>query len=112
MSSITFLDLIALLACLSGIIVLSLNRKSAVLKDIRLLLLGLLMVTAVYFSFLFVEWLGITHTLDSLEDMIGAMMPIMWGFLLYSFVQQKARCVSTKNLHYLHSIGDAVATDI
>jgi PAS domain S-box-containing protein len=110
-------DLLALLACFSGIVFLVSNRKPAVLKDIRLLLIGLLLVTLVYSCFLLIEWLGITHTLDSFEDMVGAMLPILWGFLLYSFIQQSINHdlrIYQENLRItLHSIGDAViATDI
>jgi PAS domain S-box-containing protein len=110
-------DLLALLACLSGIIFLISKKKPAVLRDIRLLLISLLLITLVYCSFLFIEWLGITHSLDSFEDMTGAMLPILWGFLLYSFIQQSINHdlrIYQENLRItLHSIGDAViATDV
>ena len=110
-------DLLAFLACMSGIIFLISNKKPAVIKDLRLLLIGLLLITLVYFGFLLIEWLGITHSLDSIEDMIGAMLPILWGFLLYSFIQLSINSdlrIYQENLRItLHSIGDAViATDV
>ena len=35
-----------------------------------------------------VEWLGINHTLESSENIVGAMIPMMWAFVLYSFLKQ------------------------
>jgi len=117
MSNIAFLDMIALLASLLGVVFLVANKKRAIHTDIKLLIISLLIVASVYFTFLLIEWLGITHTLDSFEDMTGALLPMMWAFLLYSLFQQGIN----RDLHdhqenlriTLNSIGDAViATDV
>ena len=92
-------------------------KKEHVEADIKLVIIGLLFATAVYFTFLLVEWFDISHTLDSFEDMTGALLPILWIFLLYSFIQHEI-CEELRsnkeNLRItLNSIGDAViATNI
>ncbi len=117
MSIIALLDSLSLLATLSGLVYLLLKRRQTVAIDIKMVIAGLLVVTSVYYGFLLIEWLGITHTLDSFEDMTGALLPILWVFLFYSFIQHGiSQDLSNhkENLRVtLHSIGDAViATDI
>jgi len=117
MNGIAFLDSAALLAVLTGIGLLLFNRKHKINTDIKLLIIGLLFVTAVYFTFLMIEWFGINHSLNSFEDMTGAMLPVMWAFLLYSCIQHSINNelrTNKENLRItLNSIGDAViATNI
>ncbi len=117
MNGIVFLDTLALFTSLLGIVFLFVNRKRSNLKDIKILIALLLLVTSVYYSFLLIEWLGISHNLDSFEDMTGALLPVMWAFLLYSFFQQAIKQdirTNKENLRItLNSIGDAViVTDV
>lgn len=117
MSIIAILDILAWLAALFVIGLLLLNRKGNFRADIKFLVIALLLVTTVYYSFLLIEWLGINHSLESFENMTGAMLPMMWAFLFYSLIQQRVAQDlrdHKENLHItLNSIGDAViATDI
>jgi PAS domain S-box-containing protein len=117
MSIIAIIDSSALLATLSGLVYGLLKRKTSVTIDIKMVIAGLLIVTSLYYAFLLIEWLGITHTLDSFEDMTGALLPILWIFLFYSFIQhgisQDLRNHKENLRITLNSIGDAViATDI
>jgi len=63
---------------------------------------------------MFLEWMGISHSLNSVEDMTGAVLPIMWLFVLYAFIQHGINAelrLNKENLKItLHSIGDAVIT--
>ncbi len=42
---------------------------------------------AAYHILLSIEWLGITDRLDSLEDYIGALLPLCWFFVFYVITQ-------------------------
>ncbi len=117
MSIIAIFDSVALLATLSALVYALIRKRQSVPPDIKMVIAGLLIVTSIYYGFLLIEWLGITHTLDSIEDMTGALLPILWIFLLYSFIQhgisQDLRNNKEDLRITLNSIGDAViATDI
>lgn len=53
-----------------------------------LLLLGLLSFSLLYGICLAVEWLGITARLDTLEDYLGALLPMWWAFIFYAFLHE------------------------
>ena len=112
MVNIAVLDLISLIAGIAALVILVIPGKRTMRRDIRWLMTGLVMSTVVYYGFMCIEWLGINHTLDSFEDMIGALLPMMWAFVFYAHVQQminKELHNSTENLRItLNSIGDAV----
>jgi PAS domain S-box-containing protein len=117
MNSIVIIEMLSLSACLTGIFLLAVCRKPTMNRDIRLFIIGLLLVTLVYIIFMIIEWMGITHTLESFEDIIGALIPMMWAFVIYSFIQQGINhdlIINKENLRItLNSIGDAViATDM
>jgi PAS domain-containing protein len=85
-------------------------------RDIRFFIFSLLLFTVGYETFMLFEWLGISHMLDSFEDMVGALVPMMWVFVLYMFIQRNINNDIRNNEENmritLHSIGDAViATD-
>ncbi|MBN2275925.1 MAG: response regulator [Bacteroidales bacterium] len=88
MKSVAVFDLISFLVTLSGMIVLLWIRKKRINRDIKLLIIGLLFLIILYDFSLFVEWSGITDELDPYEDLIGAMIPMMWAFLFYAFIQK------------------------
>jgi PAS domain S-box-containing protein len=116
MNIIALLDQISIIAALTGIFWIIKGGKRQMRRDTRLLVIVLLIVTMGYEAFMMVEWLGITKDLESFEDMVGALMPIMWAFLFYSLIQQEYSQdirANEENLRItLNSIGDAViATD-
>jgi PAS domain S-box-containing protein len=114
MNAIALIDLFCLIGILAGILIFSFKRSRAIRLDIRILIIGLFAVTLVYVTFMFIEWIGISHSFESSENMVGAMLPIMWLFVLYAFVQQNVNTdlkINKENLRItLNSIGDAVIT--
>jgi len=98
MKGIAAFDMISLLASLSGIIALFLCGKEKVRRDIKLMIMGLLFLIILYDFSLFVEWSGLTDKLDPYEDLMGAMIPMMWAFLFYAFIQK------TNNIDLVESI--------
>jgi PAS domain S-box-containing protein len=116
MNIIACLDLISILAGTAAMLWIITARKYSIPRDTRLLTMVLLFVTLVYEGFMMIEWLGITNKLESFEDMVGAMVPMMWAFVFYSFIQQGVNQdirTNEENLRItLNSIGDGViATD-
>jgi PAS domain S-box-containing protein len=92
-------------------------RPTGPTRDIRVLLGLLIVVTLAYFFFMILEWLNITHELESVENLVGASVPMMWAFFIYSIIQNgitKDLAINRENLRItLNSIGDAViATDV
>jgi PAS domain S-box-containing protein len=92
-------------------------RPTGPTRDIRILLGLLIVATLAYYFFMILEWLNITHQLESVENLVGASVPMMWAFFIYSIIQNgitKDLALNRENLRItLNSIGDAViATDV
>ena len=116
MNIIVILDMISVLAGLLSIFWLIVAPRQSLHRDIRILVLVLVFVTVCYEVFMMIKWLGLTTKIESFENMIGALIPMMWAFVFYSYIQkginQDIRN-NEENLRItLHSIGDGViATD-
>ena len=84
MNTVTVIDIIGLLASVSGIFFLLQDRKKRIKHDSKMTLLILLgLVTFFNFSNI-LEWAGITAHLDIYEDYIRVLEPILWMFFLYA----------------------------
>lgn len=79
-------DLITLLASAVGLIVLLRGWKRALEPKAKLVFVGLLVFTLCYGLCLFVEWSWDTKALDRIEDVIGALLPMWWAFIIYAFL--------------------------
>ncbi|MCK4786369.1 MAG: PAS domain S-box protein [Desulfobacteraceae bacterium] len=90
MHPVIVFDLISFLASLTALIILLNGWKRAMVRDAKLLFIGLLAFTLVYSFCLFLEWSGITKALDPFEDFIGALVPMWWAFVFYFFLQEMA----------------------
>jgi len=90
MHPVIVFDLISFLASLTALIILLNGWKRAMVRDAKLLFIGLLAFTLVYSFCLFLEWSGITKALDPFEDFIGALVPMWWAFVFYFFLQEIA----------------------
>lgn len=117
MSAIAIVDIGSFVVLISGIVVILLSKSRRLYRDIRMILTGLLVVTLAYIFFMMLEWLNITHALEEVEDITGALIPMAWAFVFYSVIQENIATdlkISKENLRItLHSIGDAViATDV
>ncbi len=116
MNIIVILDMISVLAGLLSVFWLIVAPRQSLHRDIRILVLVLVFVTVCYEAFMMVKWLGLTTKIESFENMIGALIPMMWAFVFYSYLQkginQDIRN-NEENLRItLNSIGDGViATD-
>jgi PAS domain S-box-containing protein len=91
MSFIAIFDLISIIATIISIFILMIKWKRTHYPDIRYLLLGLLILSFFYYLFLFIEWSGITNYFEKTEDLLGAMIPMFWAFIFYTFLQLLAR---------------------
>jgi PAS domain S-box-containing protein len=116
MSIVAIIDIITFIALVAAIPIILFRKIAALKRDIRLLIMGLLLVTSGYVFFMLLEWMNITHELESVENIVGASIPMMWAFVLYSFIQNDINedlKINKENLRItLESIGDAViATD-
>ena len=88
--SIALLDTIFLFSSLAAILILIVRRRKRLRYDIRLIVSALLIFNALYSICLFLEWTGVTHFLEPYEDVIGAMVPMMWAFFFYAILQSIA----------------------
>ena len=89
--SIAYIDVIFFLSSLAALIILNARRKKHLKYDMRLIVSALLIFNILYSLCLFLEWADITHFLEPYEDLIGAMVPMMWAFFFYSILQGVAR---------------------
>lgn len=88
---IAALDFISLFAAAASLVLLFIKRKIKPLrKGIKTLLAGLLFFTFIYNLCLFLEWAGISSGLDTLEDYVGALIPMWWAILFYGILQEIA----------------------
>jgi len=116
MSVIALIDLLACFILFITLLFLIFRKGGTLKRDIRLLAAILVFIAFSYVFFMLLEWMNISHQLDSVEDILGASIPMMWAFLMYSFIQHdinEALTINKENLRItLNSIGDAViATD-
>ncbi len=117
MSALTLVDSVSLLASAAAVVFLFRGWHHIRARDTRLLLTGLLLSLLFYHFCIFVEWAGIQPELDPYEDVIGALIPMWWLFIFYSFVQggtKRDLQSSEERLRLtLDCIGDAViSTDV
>jgi len=79
-------DLITFLASMAALIILLKGWKRALELKAKLVFTGLLVFTLSYGLCLFIEWSGITKALDKAEDVVGALVPMWWAFVIYAFL--------------------------
>ncbi|MGB2807523.1 MAG: PAS domain S-box protein [Sedimentisphaerales bacterium] len=79
-------DLITFLASAVGLIFLFRGWKRDLQPKAKLVFTGLLIFTMCYSLCLFVEWYFGTKTWDRIEDIIGALIPMWWAFVIYAFL--------------------------
>jgi len=89
---IQFLDLIFLICIIFSIfcnIFYQIKTKSR--DSTSLVFVALLADLFIYALLLFLQWSSITDRLEPLEDISGAMLPTLWAFVFYVFIQEGAR---------------------
>ncbi|MFW9996907.1 MAG: sensor histidine kinase [Candidatus Odinarchaeota archaeon] len=82
------IDLIGLLACLVALIILLRGWKRVFRNDTKLLLIFLLITALFHSTSNFLEWVVLTRALDPYEDLLQVLEPLLWGFFVFSFLQE------------------------
>lgn len=92
MSLITALDSLAFLASFSALVLLITKRTQCRTKFEGKTFIGLLLcLGSIYYFFLIIEWSHISVSFDPIEDVFGALLPMSWGFLFYTLLQDVHR---------------------
>ena len=86
MHPVVVFDIITFLASVVALIVLLKGWKRALEPKAKLVFTGLLVFTLSYGLCLFLEWSWGTKTWDRVEDIIGALVPMWWAFVIYAFL--------------------------
>jgi light-regulated signal transduction histidine kinase (bacteriophytochrome) len=86
-SAIVILDSITLIASLLVFGFLIKTGRHRFTTDIKTLVASLSVFNLMYSLCLLFEWSGITSALEPYEDLIGALIPMMWAFLFYVMLQ-------------------------
>lgn len=90
MNPVAVIDSIALFATLATMVVIARGWRCRLRRDVKVLLV-LVVVMVLFRNFSNVlEWYGITAALDTLEDFTEMLLPVLWGFVLYAFLQGMA----------------------
>jgi PAS domain S-box-containing protein len=84
---IALIDSMTFIVLIISIIIVLVRWHNVHPFDIKLLTLCLLLFNSFYALLLFIEWDNISKSYDKLEDIIGALIPMFWAFLFYSFIQ-------------------------
>ncbi|OHB60430.1 MAG: hypothetical protein A2Y12_18770 [Planctomycetes bacterium GWF2_42_9] len=86
---IQYLDLISLVCLATAVTAVIYGWKRVKLNlAVRLLLLALGILFSLYCLLLFLEWSGVRHRFEDIEDYSGAMLPLVWLFLFYAVLAQ------------------------
>ncbi len=88
MHPVAYIDLVSVLACgIAGGFLIRGRKSPGFPPAILILLAALLVVMAYYEITLFLEWSGVTDSLDWAEDLGGVFIPFTWAFVFYAFVK-------------------------
>ena len=90
MHPVAVIDFIFFLGSLAALLALLRGWNRTFDNGTNFLYAGLLVSTLFYSFCLLVEWAGITNALDTIEDYIGAVLPMWWAFIFYGFMQESA----------------------
>lgn len=91
-----------LLIFLSLCLIVVKHRKFLHYISSQISLLLLTSISIVYALTMFLEWAGISSHYDHLEDLLGAMIPMLWIFLFYALIQHvnsRSLKVSEERMH-------------
>ena len=88
MNTVAYFDWVFLAAVLFGLVGLIKNWRIAIQRGTKLLIATLLILMGFYGFCLGMEWSGVTMALDTIEDFIGALIPMWWAFLFYAFLHE------------------------
>jgi hypothetical protein len=88
MHLVATIDFVSFLAAIVALIVLLRGWNRALPHDIKLLLVGLLGLALFHHLSNILEWGGMSRVLDPFEDFLELLTPMLWFFLLYSYLKE------------------------
>ena len=98
MNIIAIYDIIGLSALiLAALMVIISKKKSDFFKGKKIVFLGLILFLSFYGISLFLEWSNITLSLEKVEDITGAIIPMWWIIMFYSCTQSISNIDLTKS---------------
>jgi len=86
---IQIFDSLALLAVILSLLFWS-RWKGIFSKNTRFFFIAILLLTLFHHFSNVLEWHGISSKLDQAEDNLEILIPLFWGFLLYSYFQDSS----------------------
>ena len=86
-SPVTIIDSLFFLATIFAFSVLMKGKAKGLSINIKILSAFLLIFNLMYSLCLLLQWSGITDIQEPYEDLIGALIPMMWAFLFYALLQ-------------------------
>jgi PAS domain S-box-containing protein len=86
MHPVAAFDIVTFMASAAALFVMLYGWKRALEPRAKLVFAGLLLFTSSYGLLLLIEWSGITEALDRAEDIVGALIPMWWAFVVYAFL--------------------------
>ena len=90
MTFIAIFDLISILGFFASLIIIVEMSQKSFLPHAKAFYITLVVFLLLYSAALFLEWAEITDYFDRLEDVIGALIPMIWAFFFYAFLQNTA----------------------
>ncbi|MBW1859880.1 MAG: PAS domain S-box protein, partial [Deltaproteobacteria bacterium] len=112
MHPVAVFDLVTFLCSVTALVLLFAGWKRALRRDAKLLLAGLFTLLMFYGLCLFLEWSGVTTALDTIEDFIGALLPMWLAFVFYAFLQEISGRDLRTSEDRLRRILDSVQTGV
>jgi len=114
MIEIYSLDFIASILAVTAILILLLEWKRSGYRLFKMLLIVFFIITLIYSGLLFGEWSAILLPNERLEDISGALLPIIWMMVFYMLLEHvkinKLRESENNWRITFFSIGDALIT--
>ena len=72
----------------AALLIVVVRRRRIPGSDSKVLLAALLVFSLLYGFFLVAEWTGLATTWESVEDVVGSLVAMTWGFFFYSLAQE------------------------
>lgn len=82
---IAILDLLSI-AVLCVCIIMAVMLRSKVSKLINFLLLLFIGISCIYMGMMFIEWAGIMHSFENIENISGSLIPILFVIIMFSLI--------------------------
>ena len=112
MIHIAIIDLVSFLSIIVALIVLWRSWKRTLSLNVKLLFLGLLVLLLLHDFSNVLEWAGITKALDTYEDFIEILVPVLWFLIFYAFLQELSANVLQESEQYFRTLLQTLHEDI